>query len=90
MLILKKIENLNYIISTFKNRKNKESLEVEKTVKDILNKVKNEGDKALIEYTQLFDKVKLDNLVVSYDELKEAASLVDNKFYQALEEQKKI
>lgn len=89
MLILKKIENLNYIISTFKNRKNKESLEVEKSVKDILNKVKNEGDKALIEYTQLFDKVKLDNLVVSYDELKEAASLVDDKFYQALEEAKK-
>lgn len=89
MLILKKIENLNYIISTFKNRKNKESLEVEKSVKDILNKVKNEGDKALIEYTQLFDKVKLDNIVVSYDELKEAASLVDDKFYQALEEAKK-
>lgn len=89
MLILKKIENLNYIISTFKNRKNKESLEVEKSVKDILNKVKNEGDKALIEYTQLFDKVKLDNLVVSYDELKEAASLIDDKFYQALEEAKK-
>lgn len=89
MLILKKIENLNYIISTFKNRKNKESLEVEKSVKDILNKVKNEGDKALIEYTQLFDKVKLDKLVVSYDELKEAASLVDDKFYQALEEAKK-
>ena len=51
--------------------------------------MKNEGDKALIEYTQLFDKVKLDNLVVSYDELKEAASLVDDKFYQALEEAKK-
>lgn len=89
MLTLKKIENLDNIISNFKNRKNKESLDVEKGVKDILNKVRNEGDRALIEYTELFDKVKLNKLTVSYEELKEAASLVEDKFYRALEEAKK-
>lgn len=89
MLTLEKIENLDNIISNFKNRKNKESLDVEKGVKDILNKVRNEGDRALIEYTELFDKVKLNKLTVSYEELKEAASLVEDKFYRALEEAKK-
>lgn len=89
MLTLEKIENLDNIISNFKNRKNKESLDVEKGVKDILNKVRNEGDRALIEYTELFDKVKLNKLIVSYEELKEAASLVEDKFYRALEEAKR-
>ncbi len=42
------------------------------TVKEVLDRVKAEGDKAVLEYEERFDKVKLDSLVVTEAEMAEA------------------
>ncbi len=42
------------------------------TVKEVLDRVKAEGDKAVIEYEERFDKVKLDSLAVTEAEMAEA------------------
>lgn len=42
------------------------------TVKEVLDKVKTEGDKAVREYEERFDKVKLDLLGVTETEIAEA------------------
>ena len=46
------------------------------TVCEVLDKIKAEGDKAVIEYEERFDKVKLDSLAVTDAEMKEAETLV--------------
>lgn len=42
------------------------------TVKEVLDRVKTEGDKAVMEYEERFDKVKLDSLRVTEAEIAEA------------------
>lgn len=42
------------------------------TVCEVLERVKSEGDKAVIEYEERFDKVKLESLAVTETEMKEA------------------
>ena len=42
------------------------------TVCGILGRVRNEGDKAVMEYEEMFDKVKLHSLAVTEDEFREA------------------
>ena len=42
------------------------------TVCEVLDRVKSEGDKAVLEYEERFDKVKLDSLAVTEEEMKEA------------------
>ena len=46
------------------------------TVCEVLDKIKSEGDKAVIEYEERFDKVKLESLAVTDAEMKEAEALV--------------
>ena len=46
------------------------------TVCEVLDKIKAEGDKAVIEYEERFDKVKLDSLAVTDEDMKEAEAQV--------------
>ena len=46
------------------------------TVCEVLDKIKAEGDKAVIEYEERFDEVKLESLAVTDTEMKEAETLV--------------
>lgn len=46
------------------------------TVCGILGRVRNEGDKAVMEYEEMFDKVKLHSLAVTEDEFREAEKAV--------------
>ena len=46
------------------------------TVCEVLDKIKAEGDKAVIEYEERFDKVKLESLAVTDAEMKEAEAQV--------------
>ena len=46
------------------------------TVCEVLDKIKAEGDKAVIEYEERFDKVKLESLAVTDEEMKEAEAQV--------------
>ena len=60
------------------------NINVEDIVKDILDDVSKNGDKALIYYAEKFDKCKLENLLVTEEEFEEAFSLVDDEFVEIL------
>ncbi len=62
------------------------SANVEDTVAAILAEVKANGDKALLDYTEKFDKVRLSALEVSEAEIDEAFRQVDDEFLAILEE----
>ncbi len=61
--------------------------EYEKTVKEIIKRVREEGDKALIEFTERFDGIKLtpETLEVPYEELEKAYESIDKEVRKALE-----
>lgn len=54
------------------------------TVRTIINKVKAEGDKALLEYASVFDKTTLTSLTVTKEEIKEADANVSIELKSAL------
>ena len=51
---------------------------------EILNRVRKEGDAALIDYTQRFDGVSIQNFRVSEEELDEAEAKCDASFKEAM------
>ncbi len=57
-------------------------------VTEIIANVRLNGDKALYEYSEKFDGVKLNALQVSKEEIDEAFSIVDNKYIEILNEAK--
>ncbi len=63
----------------------KTSFDVGDIVTDIIENVKQNGDKALFEYCEKFDKAKLTSLEVSEEEIEEAYSLVEPRFIEILE-----
>ena len=60
------------------------TVNVEGTVAEIIKNVRENGDKALFEYCERFDKAKLDSLQVTEAEIDEAMSLVEPKFLDVL------
>ncbi len=54
------------------------------TVRSIIDRVKTEGDRAVLEYEDKFDKVKLNSLVVTEEEQKEADALVSEELKAAI------
>ena len=54
-------------------------------VANIIDKVKKEGDKAIIELCEKFDKAKLTTLRVSEEEIENAYNSVDKEFIKTLE-----
>lgn len=69
-------------------RKIGDDANITQQVKDIINKVIDEGDRALIEYTKAFDHVTLSALKVSDEELNQAIAKVDDEFIRCMEEAK--
>jgi histidinol dehydrogenase len=65
------------------------SFNVEEIVTDIIANVRKNGDKALYEYAEKFDKVKLSSLEVTEEEIAEAFSLVEPNFIRILEDAEK-
>ena len=55
------------------------------TVAEIIKNVRENGDKALFEYCEKFDKVQLSSLAVTKEEIDEALSLVEPEFLEILE-----
>lgn len=62
---------------------------LEERIIPVLHKVKNEGDKALFEFTKTFDGVELTDLLVSKAEFDEASSLVSEELKAAINYAKK-
>lgn len=59
---------------------------VEYIVTDIIANVRANGDKALYEYSKKFDKVDLQSLEVSSEEIDEAFDLADKEFIEVIKE----
>lgn len=55
------------------------------TVSEIIKNVRENGDKALFEYCEKFDKAQLSSLAVTKEEIDEALSLVEPEFLEILE-----
>lgn len=58
---------------------------LESTVKYILNDIRKSGDKAVLNYTSKFDKVKLNSLLVSEAEVEEAKKTIDGSLKKAID-----
>ena len=63
-----------------------EKADVSASVKEIIEKVRTEGDSALLYYTEKFDKVKLSSLKVTKEEIDEAFASVEPTFVEILRE----
>ena len=63
-----------------------EKINVADIVADVIANVRANGDKALAEYTEKFDKVKLDSIIVTEEELDEAMAAVDPEFLDIMNE----
>lgn len=57
---------------------------IEKTVKEIINDVKESGDDAVKKYTIRFDKAEISNIKVSNKEISDAIEYVDEKLKSAI------
>lgn len=62
-----------------------EEKDVSKIVSDIIEKVKKQGDRAVLELTEQFDKAKLSSLRVTEKEIENAYNSVDEKFIKIIE-----
>lgn len=62
-----------------------DSISLEETVSQILRNVKENGNAALKEYALQFDKVKLDSLQVSEEEINKAVSFVSDELKKAIQ-----
>lgn len=67
------------------NRDIREEHDVETVVDEIMAKVRVDGDAALLEYEQRFDKAQLEALQVSEAEIAEAVASLDADFIRTLE-----
>lgn len=79
-------ESVKREIELLLNRSQLEFGEVNKSVEDIVLNVRDNKDKAVIEYTEKFDGVKLDSLAVTLEEIEEAYNSCDKELLDALEE----
>jgi histidinol dehydrogenase len=67
------------------SRPEKNLAELHSVVSEVLQKVKSGGDKAVIEYEEKFDKVRLDSILVTKEEIMEAERLVSPELRSAIE-----
>lgn len=70
--------------ATLLERPHRDASELRETVKTVLDKIRQEGDAAVKEFEQKFDKVQLDSLAVSEIEMQEAEALVSAELKDAL------
>jgi histidinol dehydrogenase len=59
--------------------------DIEDTVNQIFKEVKQQGDTAVLRYTEQFDKVHLDSFLVSENEVQDASGLVSEALKQAIQ-----
>ncbi|MBR2152280.1 MAG: histidinol dehydrogenase [Clostridia bacterium] len=82
MIKILNTENIN--IKDILNRQIVVDNDADKAVAGIIENIANNGDKALFEYTEIFDKVKLDVLEVSEEERVAAFERCDKKLVEVI------
>ncbi|MGN0525909.1 MAG: histidinol dehydrogenase [Acutalibacteraceae bacterium] len=83
-----KILNYNEVSNSEIFARCEDLVSVEGIVTEIIANVRKNGDKALFEYCEKFDKAKLASLAVTEDEIDEAFSLVDGRFIEIIKKAK--
>ncbi len=78
--------NIDKLLSSLADRAENISPDIMNTVADVINNVRKNGDKALLEYTEKFDKVKLDTIFVSKEEQDALIKKVPEKLKEAIDE----
>ena len=73
-------------LDSIKDRSDDITFDVNKIVNDIIIDIKNRKDTALKEYTEKFDKVKIDDFAVSEKEIEEAFKNVSEEYINILKE----
>lgn len=76
------------LIDELKAREEEVDPSIMVTVSEVINKVAKEGDKALIEYTEKFDKVHLDKMKVTEEEINKCFDVVEDEFIANMKEAK--
>lgn len=76
------------ILDMLRKRKEANTTEIEQRVKAIINAVRDQGDKSLKSFTKEFDKVDLDSIEVSAQEIEAGFNSVDKDFIEILKESK--
>ncbi len=82
MKIIKNVKQKDW--ETLTNRPELDKQDLYQIVNDILDNVKENGDKALKSYTKQFDKVYIDKLLISQSEIDNANKLVPLELKQAI------
>lgn len=82
------LEGWDSLVKELKEREDEVSGEVVQIVTEVLSNVAKNGDKALKEYTEKFDKVSLDSMLVSDNELEACFNLVEEDFINNMKEAK--
>ncbi|HIG0360767.1 TPA: histidinol dehydrogenase [Clostridium sporogenes] len=79
-------DNKQQCMNSLKSRSKEVQKDVIISVKKILEDINENGDKALIKYTNKFDskKINLENIKVTSEEIKKSYELVDEKFIEAI------
>lgn len=83
-----KKEGYDKLKKQIQERENEADTKVIEIVSGVLSNIKANGDKALKEYTEKFDKVSLEKLEVTEEELNKCFDIVEDKFIKDLEEAK--
>lgn len=79
--------NLNNVINSLNGRKEEINKEVNESVEKIVNNVKENGDKAVIEYAKQFDRYTINNMEeikVTKEEIEQGAKAVGENFIRIL------
>ena len=76
------------LIDELKAREEEVDPSIMVTVSEVINKVAKEGDKALVEYTKKFDKVQLDTMKVTEEEIDKCFETVEDEFIANMKEAK--
>lgn len=84
-------DNCKNIVEQILNRTQIENQSVQSTVNEIIKQVKENGDKALFDYTEKFDKVKIDvnTIKVNQNEVEEAYKKTDTKLIDVIKKSAK-
>ena len=84
-MILKDIEKAKKKIDDISSRFDLSNIDKEyKSVEDIVNNVKKNGDKALISYTKKFDKVNLKSIQVSQAEINNSTKYISKPLLSSI------
>lgn len=84
--------NLKEIMEGLNSRKEGTNKKVDESVEEILKNVRENGDKALIEYAKKFDGFEIKNIeeiIASKEEIENGANLVGENFMRILNRTKK-